>query len=369
MKHEKYWKKMFILVIITITLSVTLLTVTPNPVSTIPANHIVINELCYNQKDLQEPAVWVEIFNPADTTIDLSNWILSFDSTLGVNIFPDGTTIGSGEYLIVTHDFDAFIDIFGYPDVTVIDDDEMGGNLGTIPIDTLRLYDPTQMVIGPIQSRLVDHVDFGGGPGRAPLLVNMSYSLARYRWGYDTDNSEIDWYLEDFPTPGYENLLEREFGVALISPAGEQVWYLGESYDINWTIASGDPPYMVTLYYTDLEYGFSEEIATFTQDSEGFGYYSGLSLDYCSYYQIEINVDDGWGARAVDMTDPKFTLTIREDLNADLLVNIMDIVTVARAFGSTLVDLRWDDTADLNDDDAVTIIDISQVAMMFGWSA
>jgi hypothetical protein len=59
--------------------------------------------------------------------------------------------------------------------------------------------------------------------------------------------------------------------------------------------------------------------------------------------------------------------TIKEDLNLDFVVDVRDISTAGRAFGSTPGHPRWDPRADLNKDFVVDIRDISAIGRKFGW--
>jgi hypothetical protein len=54
------------------------------------------------------------------------------------------------------------------------------------------------------------------------------------------------------------------------------------------------------------------------------------------------------------------------DLNGDHKVNIIDLVGVALAFGSTPTSLNWNPNADLNRDNSVSIIDLVIVSVNFG---
>jgi len=60
-------------------------------------------------------------------------------------------------------------------------------------------------------------------------------------------------------------------------------------------------------------------------------------------------------------------VTIRMDLNYDYVVDIRDISTAGRAFGSYPGHLRWDARADINGDRLVDIRDISAIGRRFGW--
>ena len=60
------------------------------------------------------------------------------------------------------------------------------------------------------------------------------------------------------------------------------------------------------------------------------------------------------------------TVVMMGDVNADMVVDIFDIVRGALAFGSTPKDLNWDPNADINDDGLIDIFDIVAVAINFG---
>jgi hypothetical protein len=57
-----------------------------------------------------------------------------------------------------------------------------------------------------------------------------------------------------------------------------------------------------------------------------------------------------------------------EDINYDGVVDMRDIGTAARAFGSTPGHPRWEKEADINFDDQIDMRDIGSVARKFGTS-
>jgi transglutaminase-like putative cysteine protease len=62
----------------------------------------------------------------------------------------------------------------------------------------------------------------------------------------------------------------------------------------------------------------------------------------------------------------KETNPLLGDLNADNVVNIVDLMIAAQAFGSKPTDKKWNDVADINMDGYVNILDISIIAREFG---
>jgi len=61
-------------------------------------------------------------------------------------------------------------------------------------------------------------------------------------------------------------------------------------------------------------------------------------------------------------------VTIPEDLNRDLQVDIQDIFIAANAFGSHPTHPRWNPQADINKDNYIGIDDIYLIAKKFGWT-
>jgi hypothetical protein len=164
-------------------------------------SNVIINEMYYAAGDYNDPMQWVELFNKNKETVNLAGLELQFGLIDGSNIFPENISIPGLGYLVVTHDLEAFNEEFDVPsDVIVLDDDTMGNNLGASAIDTLFLLGENLEVI--------DHVDYGGGEGRAPA-VEPPYSISRYKGGNNSGDSEEDWYAEEQPTPGTENNKEK----------------------------------------------------------------------------------------------------------------------------------------------------------------
>lgn len=61
-------------------------------------------EINYASSATQDAGDWVELFNQGTQSISLSNWILKDGSDQNQFIFPAGTTLGSGQYLVAYSD-------------------------------------------------------------------------------------------------------------------------------------------------------------------------------------------------------------------------------------------------------------------------
>jgi len=67
-----------------------------------PSGHVVINEIEQNPAGADYGNEWLELYNPTGSVVDLSGWEMR--STAGMvetYVFPDGTTIDAGGYLVI----------------------------------------------------------------------------------------------------------------------------------------------------------------------------------------------------------------------------------------------------------------------------
>ncbi len=60
------------------------------------------------------------------------------------------------------------------------------------------------------------------------------------------------------------------------------------------------------------------------------------------------------------------TLYKNPDVDGDHRVDIVDLATVAIAYGSTPVSANWNSAADINNDGRVNILDLAFVAFYYG---
>jgi len=68
----------------------------------------------------------------------------------------------------------------------------------------------------------------------------------------------------------------------------------------------------------------------------------------------------------INMTDIRTFRVVTPDLNADGVVNIIDISIVAKAFGAKPGDPNWNPIVDLDGNNSINIIDVSTIARDFG---
>lgn len=98
----------------TILVSVSLLIFLVIPASAqVPASHIVINELDTNPpgNDLESIIEWVELYNPTDSSVDISGWEIEASAPTNKTLsIPGGTIIEPGQFLRFSHQSGWFAD-------------------------------------------------------------------------------------------------------------------------------------------------------------------------------------------------------------------------------------------------------------------
>ncbi|MCF8242330.1 MAG: CotH kinase family protein [Melioribacteraceae bacterium] len=76
---------------------------------------IVINEINYNSAGDFDTEDWVELYNNSETEIDVSGYVFKDEDDTHEFIFPAGSKLGSGEYIVIAADTVKFKSLF--PDV------------------------------------------------------------------------------------------------------------------------------------------------------------------------------------------------------------------------------------------------------------
>jgi parallel beta-helix repeat protein len=76
---------------------------------------VVINEIMHKDVTKDSLLDWIELYNPGIAAVDISNWSISDENPDNAFIFPAGTMVDSGGYLVVCHDIAEFRRV--YPSV------------------------------------------------------------------------------------------------------------------------------------------------------------------------------------------------------------------------------------------------------------
>ena len=123
---------------VTLNLSGSTTSITANFTSESNFADLKITEINYNSlSTASESEDWFEIYNNGSASIDLSNWSFKDEHPAHSFVFPQGTVLNSGEYLVVARDLAAFADF--YPSVSNVVG-SFGFSLGNSG-DVLRLFD------------------------------------------------------------------------------------------------------------------------------------------------------------------------------------------------------------------------------------
>jgi uncharacterized repeat protein (TIGR01451 family) len=133
----------------------------PAPDRSVLADHVIINEL-------DNYSEWVELYNPTDSAVDISGWVLEADYDSLDYTIPATTILAPGDYYTYTTSGDL----------------NNGG-------DVINLYNDS--------AALIDQVGYGNHGG-APAPSTIVRTVARVPNGTDSDDDARDWNLTTTPT-------------------------------------------------------------------------------------------------------------------------------------------------------------------------
>ena len=181
-----------------------------------PANYVLISEVLYDPFG-QDDAEFIELANPTNIAIDLSNYSLGdavnptdFED---VRRFPAGTMMAPNSTLVVATSATAFFAEHNVnPDFEILATDTAVPNL----IDDPAWGDPAallqlanggdEVILRNPAGQVIDVVTYGTGsyPGNVacPLVTTSNYSLERFPYDRDTDDCSVDFREWPFPNPG-----------------------------------------------------------------------------------------------------------------------------------------------------------------------
>jgi len=206
----------------------------------------MINEICYNPSDERDCGDWVELHNPTEFPIDVSNWYFNDSNDENIYHFPNNFRLLPKSYIVLSNDLQSFSTF--YPEVTNVIGEFDFGFSGSGEI--LRFYN--------FSGNLIDHVQYddkepwpeepdGNGPTLeliSPELDNSlpeSWQASEYYGTPGRKNSEYaasvdqislneDINVSVFPNPvedilhiNIENNSTHQFNIYLINQLGQKM--------------------------------------------------------------------------------------------------------------------------------------------------
>lgn len=157
---------------------------------------LVINEIYY-QGSSTNPGDWIEIYNPNNETIDLSDWKIA-DASNNSFTFPVGTTINSMDYVLVINDSASFYATYNAIPVSV-SIINMNNSVG------LNNQNDVVKIISPALT-IIDSVNYYNDENEWPLtIINESTQLSAIM--LDNTNG-VNWFsnIATQETPGMINV-------------------------------------------------------------------------------------------------------------------------------------------------------------------
>jgi uncharacterized repeat protein (TIGR02543 family) len=157
-------------------------------------SNIVINEIMYNDSEEVNPGDWIELYNAADFTIDISGWLVKDEDDTHIFTFPSGTEMESGTFLVVAADLEDFNNYY----------DEISPLFGELGFglaggdDQVRVYDDNGTLIDSLQYN--DEDPWPAGPDGTGFTLELKDP--------NSDNADpVNWATSETAggTPGVEN--------------------------------------------------------------------------------------------------------------------------------------------------------------------
>lgn len=178
---------------------------------------VKINEICYNPQGADHGKEWIELYNPTDRDINITNWlIVSGGSQYSLDYVFPYYILRAGRFVVVGGDAVPqahFVHNFSF---------QNGGGA----TDGVRLisedgnYTDTVVYDSPNINELMD--DSGQPATNFAQNTPDGCSLARIMDGYDTNICSQDFIVESSPTPGMPNHVYADYSLseAEMNPSG-----------------------------------------------------------------------------------------------------------------------------------------------------
>ena len=185
---------------------------TPKPAS------ILISEVLNNPNGPEPGGEWIEVYNPGDFSLDLSNYKVGDAAyrggSEGMLSFPPGTTINPGKVIIVANQAVAFHQIYGFAaNYEMEESDPAVPNMlkyAAWASGHIELADGGDevLILNPYD-QLADAVSWGSSKfafDPSVHIVNSGHSLERKPAFLDT-NTASDWIDQPLPAPGQVDVI------------------------------------------------------------------------------------------------------------------------------------------------------------------
>ncbi|MCA9731314.1 MAG: CotH kinase family protein [Deferribacteres bacterium] len=91
------------------------------PQEIFPSQNIIVNEIMYKAHPDHNSEDWIELYNPTDQPVDLSDWTMTDDDSSHIFILPQATSLAPQSYLVLCRDSLAFRSVYG-PSARLIGD-------------------------------------------------------------------------------------------------------------------------------------------------------------------------------------------------------------------------------------------------------
>ena len=155
---------------------------------------MMINEINYSSSDDHDTGDWIEIYNPSNSTKDISNWEIKDSDDEHSYLMPEGTLIENKGYLVITRDQEKFKEL--HPEVINFVGD-MNFGLSSSE-DGVRLYDPNGV--------LKDSVRYSADSPWPTGAAGLGYTLELSEPGLDNSIPDSWANIHEHGSPGKTNL-------------------------------------------------------------------------------------------------------------------------------------------------------------------
>lgn len=288
--------------------------------------NILINEVMNNPKPNDNYNEWIELFNPTNQNINLSNWIIEDNSAedyLEGDFHNDnGTTIiPPNGYAIIADIGTKIYENFSIPIDAIrlyVDDLSIGNGLGNSK-DKLILKNSTGTVIDAVEWGY----DYPDVPGYPADIVKEGSSLSRYK-NIDTDDSRNDFFEVIIPTPGSENIFVHETNLEIeLFPMYIAKIQNNSEHSIPFALKVN-----ISYYNPYEEYKLKTYIVgNFNSDWPASQTWDGISWEYSNYYTSTITTDEngnwsGWQYVRLKNSYLEYEKNIKEKNSAYLKVKL-----------------------------------------------